>query len=114
ASGPQLGADSAYYAKQLAAFGGGAQPFVQPASFLKVREVSVSYNLPASLVSRIGFGRLTSARISLNGYNLWGIYNYHGLDPEVTATGNQAVGRGYDITPYPPARSYYLGLDLGL
>jgi hypothetical protein len=87
---------------------------VQPAGFLKVREVTLSYNLPGHLVDRIGFGRVSSARLSLVGYNLWAIFNYHGVDPEVTAFGNQAVGRGYDVTPYPPARAFYFGLDLGL
>jgi len=112
--GPQLGADSVAAANRLALFGAGQQPYVETASYLKVREVVVSYNLPAHLVERIGFGRVTSARISLNGYNLWAIFNYHGLDPTVAANGNLAVGRGTDITPFPPARSYFLSLDLGL
>jgi TonB-linked SusC/RagA family outer membrane protein len=112
--GPQLGADSAAAARRLALFGAGQQPYVETASFLKVRELVVSYNLPPHLVERIGFGRVSTARLSLDGYNLWAIFNYHGLDPQVASNGNLAVGRGTDITPYPPARSYFLGLDLGL
>ena len=73
-----------------------------------------SYSVPPRLVNRFGFNRVTSARLSLNGYNLWAVFHYHGLDPEVSAFGNLAVGRGYDVTPYPPARSYFLGLNLGL
>ena len=113
-TGPQLGADSAAAAARNTGFSNGIETYVQPASFLKVREVTVSYNLPLNLVNRIGFGRLSSARLSLSGYNLWAIFNYGGLDPEVSAFGNQAMGRGYDVTPYPPAKSYYFGLDLGL
>ena len=87
---------------------------MQGGSFLKVRELSVSYTLPASLISHVGIRRFSSARINLSGYNLWGIYRYRGLDPEVNFDGAQNVGRGVDITPYPPARSYFLGLNLGL
>lgn len=112
--GPLLGADSVVSATRNALVSAGALPYVESASFLKVRELTVSYNLPQSLVNRIGFSRLTSARISLNGYNLWQVWKYLGPDPEVAAFGNQQVGRGEDVTPYPPARSYYLGLDLGL
>jgi TonB-dependent starch-binding outer membrane protein SusC len=115
--GPQLGADSVAAAKRLALFGAGAQPYVETASFLKVREVVLSYNLPprfVDLVNHIGLGHVTTARISLSGFNMWAIFNYHGLDPQVSSNGNVAVGRGTDITPYPPARSYFLGLDLSL
>jgi len=112
--GPQLGADSAAAATRNRGFSAGLDPYVMGTSYLRVREVTVSYNLPQRLVNRIGVGRLSSARISLNGYNLWSVYKYPGPDPSVSAFGQQAVGRGQDVTPYPPARSYYLGLDLGL
>ena len=114
-TGPWLGTDSLQAVSRLnAEFNNGQQIYVQTASFLKVREISASYNLPAALVTKYGFGRLSSARLSLNAYNLFAIFNYHGLDPQVSAFGNQAIGRGYDVTPFPPNASYYLGLDLGL
>ncbi len=106
--------DSAASAKRLALLGGGAEPYVETASFFKVRELSLSYTLPARLVGSVLTGRVSSARLSLTAYNLFAIYNYHGLDPEVSAFGNQAIGRGYDVTPYPPTQSYFLGLDLVL
>jgi hypothetical protein len=112
-TGPQLGADSVAAAKRLTALGNNAEPYTQTATFFKVREVAISYNLPQHVVDHLGFGRVTNMRLSLNGYNMWAIFHYHGLDPQVSAFGNQAVGRGYDVTPFPPARSYYLGLDLG-
>lgn len=113
-TGPQLGADSVAAASRLASFNAGNESYMETATFFKVREVAVSWNVPARLVNRFGFNRVTSARLSLTGYNLWAIFNYHGLDPEVSAFGNLAVGRGYDVTPYPPSRSYFLGLNLGL
>jgi TonB-dependent starch-binding outer membrane protein SusC len=111
--GPVLGADSAAGANRVAALNANEEPYVQGASFLKVRQLAVSYTVPARAVNRIGFGRITSARVSLSGYNLWAIYRYHGLDPEVSFAGDQTIRAAGDITPYPPARSYFVGLDLG-
>jgi len=105
--------DSALAVKRLSSFFSGGIPYMQPASFFRVREVTLSYTMPPSVVARIGFGRLRTARLSLSGYNLWTITNYDGLDPESNFTGSTAIGRA-DVTPYPPSRSYFLGLNLGL
>lgn len=45
---------------------------------------------------------------------MWGIYHYDGLDPETTTENGLNIRAGGEVTPYPPARSYYIGLDLGL
>lgn len=113
-TGPQLGTDSVAALNRNNGFSAGQETYVEPASFLKVREVTVSYTLPQNLVNSIGFGHVNTARLNFSGYNLWAIFNYQGLDPEVSAFGNQAIGRGYDVTPYPPARSFFFGLNLGL
>ena len=42
----------------------GLDPGLQSATFVKMRAASVSYTLPARWVNTIGFGRLTSARLS--------------------------------------------------
>ncbi len=111
--GSHLAADSARSAVHQAQVALGLNPFNQPASFLKVREVTVSYALPARFVASIGGGRITNARLNLSGYNLWMITSYGGLDPEVSFAGNQAVRAAGEVTPYPPSRSVFLGLDLG-
>jgi TonB-dependent SusC/RagA subfamily outer membrane receptor len=113
--GPLWG-DSAYSAHFVSQVLAGYRPNVQPATYLKLRSLSVSYTVPARWVDRIGFGRVNSARLALEARNLWWTYSgaFTGLDPEVSSLGNQNVGRGVAITPYPPARSYFLSLDLGL
>ena len=112
--GPNLYADSALRSKRLSQLAIGLQPWNQPASFFKVRQITVSYTLPARLVNTIGGGRLASARLSLNGYNMWSIFRYDGLDPETTTVSTLNIRTNGEVTPYPPSRSYYLGLDLGL
>jgi TonB-dependent starch-binding outer membrane protein SusC len=110
----QLYGDSAKAANRLAKFGAGLTPYVQDASFMKVRQISLSYALPNYLVAKIPGNRLTSARLQVSGYNLWTSTGYDGLDPEISINGNQTITRGQDISPFPPARTYFLGIDLGL
>jgi TonB-dependent starch-binding outer membrane protein SusC len=113
--GPGLG-DSVATAKRLTGFFAGGTPYVLPGGFVKLRSVALSYNLPSRLVARIPGQRITSARLSLTGRNLWHSYakGYDGVDPEVSFASGQNIARGVEITPYPPAKSYFLSLDLGL
>lgn len=113
-NGEYLWADSAVSANRLNKFIAGGEPYVQPASFLKVRELTLSYTLPRHITSQLAGNRISSARLSLTGYNLWLITHYDGLDPEVSWDGISTYTRGTDITPYPPSRSYFVGVTLGL
>jgi hypothetical protein len=111
--GPQLWADSVASAKRFASYVAGGTPYVEDASYVKLREMSLSYDLPGFLFRWFDHGRITNAKLQLSGYNLLSWFKYPGLDPEVSVNGNQTVTRGQDITPYPPARSYFVGLNLG-
>lgn len=99
--------------ERLAAFSAGdMSPYIEDASFLKVREVSIAYDVPEETATKIGPVR--SLQVSLSGRNLYTIAGYSGLDPEVSNFGNQAVGRNYDVAPYPPSRSFWLSVSAGL
>jgi TonB-linked SusC/RagA family outer membrane protein len=54
-------------------------PFLQNASFFRLSELSVSYQLPAQWLRRAG---ITSARLGVAGRNLHTWTKYRGLDPE--------------------------------
>jgi hypothetical protein len=101
-------------AGRINTFGAGfTQPYVQDGSYLKLRELNLSYNLPESFTSRI-FGRgARYARLSVTGRNLLRITPYDGLDPEVSNFGNQAIVRNIDVAPFPPSRSFFFSVDLG-
>lgn len=85
------------------------RPYIEDATFVKLREVSLYYDLPANLLAR--FGHVSSFRVSLSGRNLLTLTNYSGIDPEVSNFGNQALGRNFDVAPYPPSRSYWLSAE---
>lgn len=84
-----------------------SQLTVYDASYVKLREVSLSYSLPADILDNI-FQR---ASLSLVGRNLWIIdKNLPYADPESgLGAGN---GQGYISGAYPSTRSIGLRLDL--
>jgi TonB-linked SusC/RagA family outer membrane protein len=87
--------------------------YVQDGSYLKLREVTLGYNLPDRITSSLFGSSIRSARLSFSGRNLLRFTNYRGLDPEVSNFGNQAIVRNVDVAPFPPSRSYFLSVDLG-
>lgn len=72
------------------------------ASFLRLKNINLSYDLPKSLIGKIG---LTSARVFFNGSNLLTFSKYKNADPEV----NQYGTRGWET---PIGKIYTFGFDL--
>jgi len=105
--GSGLAKDTALAAHQLAAFRKGTDVWVENSGFVKIREITLGYDLPASMASRLFNGHAENARIEFSGRNLKTWTKYTGLDPEVSNFGNQALGRFQDVTPYPPSRQFY-------
>jgi hypothetical protein len=62
-----------------------AVPFYEDASFVRLKDLSLSYDLPASFASRVGG---ESVRFYVNGRNLWTKTKWTGLDPELDAQRN--------------------------
>jgi TonB-dependent starch-binding outer membrane protein SusC len=91
---------------------GDIRPYIEDATFVKLREVSVGYQVPKRIASQLG--PLRTLSVSLSGRNLLTLSSYSGLDPEVSNFGNQAIGRNYDVAPYPPSRSFWLSVSAGL
>lgn len=91
--------------------------FVENGSFVRLRDISLSYNLGEQLrpnwVKQVG--------ITLSARNLITFTKYGGLDPEATNTrdaqGNAATGigaiNGVDYFSVPNLKSYQISLNLG-
>ena len=93
-------------------WGGGTNTaaYLMDGSYTKIREISLSWDVPRATVSRIK--GIDNARISLAGRNLFIISGYNGFDPEVNNGGN-VVARFVDLAPFPPSRSLFFSIDLG-
>jgi len=78
------------------------------ASYVKLREVKLSYNLPSKWLKPLS---LQGVSVSLVGRNLWIIHrNVKDIDPEVAFnTGN---GQGLESLSNPTTRSYGLNLNI--
>jgi TonB-linked SusC/RagA family outer membrane protein len=90
---------------------GDASVYIEDGTFLKVREISLAYKLPASLVSLVG--PMDNARVSLSGRNLWTFTSYSGMDPEVSNFGTQSIFRNIDTAPFPSSRSFWFSVEAG-
>ena len=91
--------------------------FVEDGSFVKLREVAVSYGVTSEQLSRLpGIGRTFSgATLRLSGRNLHTWTSYRGYDPETGSgggnTGSAAIAR-VDGYQYPNFRTWRLGIEL--
>jgi len=58
--------------------------FLEDASYLRLKNVSIGYYLPESLCMRIHVNRL---KVFASGENLWTLTDYKGFDPEGAISG---------------------------
>jgi len=105
-----LAKDTAASHARLKAYNGSLAPYVEHAGFVKLRELTASYELPATITNSLMGNRAHNVRLELSGRNLKTWTNYTGLDPEVSNFGNQPLGRFQDVTPYPPSRSFFFSV----
>lgn len=82
--------------------------WIEDGSFVKLREVSIAYDL------KLGFLKSKPLRISLSGRNLFSIDKYSGYDPETNAAGQNNAVRGFDFVEVPIPRTIALGLNYTL
>jgi TonB-dependent starch-binding outer membrane protein SusC len=87
----------------------GVSQYVFDGSFVKLRELSLSYELPAAFSGRMF--RAGASRIEFGGRNLVTWSSYPGVDPEASNFGNQPISRFIDLAPFPPSRTFYLTLS---
>lgn len=89
-------------------FTGPFSQFIEDASFVKLRDLSVSYVFDQSWVRRAGF---SSIDVTVSGRNLKTWTDYTGIDPESNITG-QTAGRGLDYFNNPQTRSFVFTVNL--
>jgi TonB-dependent starch-binding outer membrane protein SusC len=81
--------------------------YLEDASFVKLREVTGRYRIPATIAQRVGAGGI---QLELTGRNLFTWTDYTGYDPEINMFGLSTVERGTDFAVYPNAREISFGV----
>jgi TonB-linked SusC/RagA family outer membrane protein len=92
--------------------GSNASAYLQDGSYVKLREVTLTYPIPSRYSQRILPGS-RDVRVSFSGRNLHTWSKYWSFDPEVNQFGNQPVVRFSDTYSFPPARTFAFGFDIG-
>ena len=108
--GSGLGKDPVAAAARFAAFRAGKPVYAENATFLKLREITVSYALPTSMASSLFRGQAQDVRLEFSGRNLKTWTPYTGLDPEVSNFGSQNIRQAQDVTPFPPSRQFFVSI----
>jgi len=57
--------------------------YIEDASYLRLRNATVGYNLPSKWINKSGNGIIKKLRLYVQGQNLLTLTNYSGLDPEI-------------------------------
>lgn len=83
--------------------------FVEDGSFIRFKAVTLAYNVPHTLLSRV---KITNAKLYVTGENLFTITDYSGYDPEVNAFGTSNTAMGVDFGTYPQTRNLIFGVNL--
>lgn len=81
--------------------------FIEDGSYVRLRNISIGYTLPANLTNMIG---ASSLRLYTAAQNLLTITGYSGHDPEIGSQG--ALNVGIDRNIYPQARTFTFGINL--
>jgi TonB-linked SusC/RagA family outer membrane protein len=82
--------------------------FIDDGSYLKIRNITLSYDLPQNFVSRI---KVKGVQVSLSADNVYTFTNFWGQDPEVSITPSQGFLPGYAEFKYPNNRQYLVSLN---
>ncbi|MBL7871876.1 MAG: TonB-dependent receptor [Cyclobacteriaceae bacterium] len=87
----------------------GTTQFLSDASYVRLKQVTLSYTLPSSIISRL---KLTKVNVFVQGLNLWTYTKYQGIDPEVVSNNNGTGVSSFGV--YPVARQFMGGISIGL
>lgn len=82
---------------------------VEDASFLRLKSVTLGYNIPQTFLSKY---KISNARVYVAAQNLWTWTSYSGYDPEVSIR-DSALTPGLDYSSYPRALNISFGINLG-
>ena len=79
--------------------------FVEDGSFVRIKNITLGYNLPAQKLKGI-----SAIRLAVGVNNLYTFTNYSGFDPEMNSYGDNPALYGVDLGGYPNSRTFNVSL----
>ena len=83
--------------------------WIEDGSFTKLKNLTVGYTLPTSLITKYSISKV---RVYVSSQNLFTITKYSGLDPEIGIQGGNATQNGVDNGTYPGSKFFTFGLNV--
>lgn len=98
---------------RLNALGVTAEPWVEDASYFRVREIGLYYLIPRDKISDATGGNVQGIKVGVSAFNLINIFSYSSYDPEVSNFGANGISTGVEVLPFPSARriNFHLGFE---
>jgi hypothetical protein len=81
--------------------------WVQDASYIRLREVALYYNLPKTTLTQWFDDKVGRVRVGVSANNPLTFTKYEGYDPETSTFGQRSIGSGIDVTPYPTSKRFF-------
>ncbi len=83
--------------------------YVEDATFVRLKNISLGYSLPKTTLEKIGLSKL---RFYVSAQNLITLSGYTGSDPEIGA--HSSLDIGIDRSVYPQAKVFLMGINIAL
>jgi hypothetical protein len=83
--------------------------FVEDGSYIRLKDVSLSYNFRGALLNRWGISRLQPY---FTARNLLTLTKYTGMDPEVNQWTDRGAVQGIDWGTYPHSKAFVFGINV--
>ena len=88
---------------------GTSSRYLEDGSFFRLRNVTLSYNLPKAWIQKV---RMSGARVYVSGDNLLTLSKFSGMDPEVRLDSDTYHHAGLYASNYPVPLSVVFGIDI--
>jgi len=83
--------------------------YLHDASYIRIKNINLSYTFPRELLNRIFMSGLT---LYADIANVYTFTDYPAYDPDASSSGNNITSSGLDYGTFPLARTYTLGIKL--
>ena len=91
---------------RLSLLGVNTGPYIEDATYLRLREIGIYYSLP-----RDWFNDVVGLRVGFSGTNLINIFTYNSYDPEVSNFGSNGLSTGVEVLPFPTSKRFEFHLS---
>ncbi|GCC51963.1 hypothetical protein SanaruYs_21940 [Chryseotalea sanaruensis] len=100
---------------RIAAFfsGQNAALYVENSEYIKLREISLYYSVPKTVLTSMFKDAIQRVRIGVSGNNLLLFSDYSSYDPEVSNFGSGGVLGGVEVTPFPNSKRMFFHIEVG-